>query len=79
MHRRAARRGAQVWFAGVPATTMYRCMEFIVCVPPKFSEIFPNQYYCLRQTPVPLSLVRPDGVVYTLDHCYVYEKEPPPM
>lgn len=69
-----------IWFNDVAAQTLYRCEEFLLCIPPTFAEMTDGkQTHCRQRTKVNISLVRSDGIIYGTDKVYTYEVEPLPL
>lgn len=66
----------QVWFGTVPAKTVYRCEEMLMCKPPKIEDITGTSTPICDVLHIPLLLVRNDGVIYNIHKKYAYEPDP---
>ncbi|CAF1037261.1 unnamed protein product [Didymodactylos carnosus] len=67
----------KVWFGDVesPNTTV-RCPQTIVAVVPSISDVRSDWQYTMRQTQLPISFVRCDGVIFLTNLTFTYTPEP---
>lgn len=63
----------QVWFDNVPAQTMYRCREILMCNVPHVSTLRNDWDHVKHEFKVSLTLARKDGVIYPTSQKYKYE------
>eukprot|EP00127_Corallochytrium_limacisporum_P007320 Clim_evm7s247 gene=Clim_evmTU7s247 len=79
LHGQNLSRDLQVWFDAVPATTIFRSKEYIICVPPRCIEVTDGR---MRYPPGPdplevrLTLVRDNGVIFDTGKVYSYMPQP---
>ena len=59
----------KVWFDDVPAVTIFRCEELLLCKPPDVAKFGEGAHLPMT---VQLVLVRSDGVIYRANHKYTY-------
>ncbi|XP_071350284.1 recombining binding protein suppressor of hairless-like protein isoform X2 [Trachinotus anak] len=65
----------KVWFGNSEAETMFKSPKSLLCVVPDIS-VFSDGWRCLRRViTVPLSLIRPDGLIYRTSFSFSYTPE----
>ncbi|XP_052215169.1 recombining binding protein suppressor of hairless-like isoform X2 [Dreissena polymorpha] len=68
----------RVWFGEVPAETMFRCDDGMLCVVPDISAFRASWRWVRQPLQVPVLLVRNDGVIYSTGLTFTYTPEPGP-
>ncbi|XP_053214554.1 recombining binding protein suppressor of hairless-like [Panonychus citri] len=68
----------KVHFGEVETETFYRCQESLLCVIPQISEVREGWEWVRQPTTVSISLVRPDGLIYSTGLTFTYTPEPGP-
>ncbi|XP_061405152.1 recombining binding protein suppressor of hairless-like isoform X2 [Lethenteron reissneri] len=68
--------GLKVWFGAVEAETLYRPPRGLLCAVPDVSAHGGEWRWALQPTRVPLTLGRPDGLLYPTAYSFCYTPEP---
>lgn len=67
-----------ILFTFVSFSYFIRCQESLLCVIPQISEVREGWEWVRQPTTVSISLVRPDGLIYSTGLTFTYTPEPGP-